>query len=649
MTLLDPRPTGAAENVPADGAVQPRRTGARAVAQTLIDNGVTDLFGIHGYINPVIEEACRLGARMWHFRHEQAAGFAAEAYARITRNPGVFFVSASAGMANALSSLSQGIGTRSPLILLVGQHGTAGDELGILQEGYAAQAFGSVAKWTRRLTDWELNSFWVRKALIDATTYPPGPVVLEIPLNNQWAYGEAVQRKYAASITGLPRVPQTQADPARVQDAAELLARAQRPVIIAGDGVYWSAGGPELTALAEYLQAPTGTRRTARGILSERHPLAMASGYRGPLLRAADVVLIAGLRAGELESWFEAPDWPSPATTTYIQSQDSPDELWWGLESHMLVGSSKLVLGQLLEGIRRQRGTDEPMDRTEWVNALRQARDGFRRRRADQLAAVSGRSPIHTYELAQAIADEADDDATIIYDSYQGSLYLTDALQATFAGQILDAGPRVALGQGVGMSFGAGIARPGKQVISLIGDGGIGLAGMDIETLTRYGVPAVLVILNNGSWGGNALMHDDLQPGMGSWDMTPDLRYDQVFKPFGCHVERVGDASQLRPALRRALDSGQVAIVDVVADSESVEASAPWLRLKIGEYYSRGLDDLSPQLRRHFETLSAVEVLRLHKSALDNGTRIPLSFMAGLCGRDERELAELADKTGYRY
>lgn len=246
-----------------------------------------------------------MGARMWHFRHEQAAGFAAEAYGRITRKPAVFFVSASAGMANALSSLSQGIGTRSPIILLVGQHGTAGDELGILQEGYAAQAFETVAKWTRRLIDWELNSFWVPKALVDATTYPPGPVVLEIPLNNRWAQGEAIQRKYVESVRELPHVPRTQADPTVVRDAVDLLARAERPVIVAGDGVYWSQGGTELTALAEYLQAHTGGRRTARGIISERHPLAMAAGYRGTMLRAADVVLIAGLRAGELE--FEAP------------------------------------------------------------------------------------------------------------------------------------------------------------------------------------------------------------------------------------------------------------------------------------------------------------------------------------------------------
>jgi len=224
-------------------------TGARAVAEALIDNGVTDLFGIHGYTNPVIEEACRLGAHMWHFRHEQAAGFAAEAYGRITRRPGVFFVSASAGMANALSSLSQGTGACSPIILLVGQHGTAGDRLGILQEGYAAECFESVAKWTKRLTDWELNSFWVRKALIDSITYPAGPVVLEIPLNNQWAFGDAVQRKYVAGLGELPTVPMTQADPARVVDAVEILHAAQRPMIIAGDGVHWSGGSSVAVAM----------------------------------------------------------------------------------------------------------------------------------------------------------------------------------------------------------------------------------------------------------------------------------------------------------------------------------------------------------------------------------------------------------------
>lgn len=633
---------------PAASAVVP--TGARAVAKAMIDNGVTELFGVHGYIDPVIEEACRLGARMWHFRHEQAAGFAAEAYGRITRRPGVFFVSASAGMANALSSLSQGIGTRSPILLLVGQHGTAGDHLGILQEGYAAEACKTVSKWTHRLTDWELNGYWVRQAVLDATTYPAGPVVLEIPLNNQWAGGDAVQRKYVPGSGVLPEIPRTQGDPARITEAAALLAQAERPVIVAGDGVYWSEASEELAGLAEYLNAPTNGRRTARGTISERHPLGLAPGYRGPLLRAADVVLIIGLRAGELESWFEPPDWPHPATTRYIQAQDTPEDLWWGLRSEVsIVGTSKLVLAQLLEALKQQRGTDASVARDEWLARLDAARADFHRRRTVRLGEVSDRRPIHTYELAQAISDEADDEATVIYDSYQGSLYLTDAIEAIRPGQVLDAGPRVALGQGVGMAFGAGIAQPGKQIVGLIGDGGIGLAGMDIETLTRYDVPAVLVVLNNSSWGGNSLMREDIHPHIGSWDMTPGLRYDKVFAPFGCHIEHVETAVELRPALRRAFDSGTVAVVHVVADCEGIEASVPWLRLKIGEVYSHGIANLSAAQRSLFSGLSAVEGLRLHKSALDNGTRIPMSFIAELTGHSEYELDELARTVGYRY
>ena len=646
MTLTAPGRDG----TPARSAgPHPHPTGARAAAQALIDNGVTDLFGVHGYINPVIEEACRLGARMWHFRHEQAAGFAAEAYGRITRRPGVFFASASAGMANCLSSLSQGVGARSPMLLLVGQHGTAGDGLGTLQEGYAADCFGSVAKWTRRLTDWELNAHWVRQGLVDAVTYPPGPVVLELPLNNQWGTGDAAQRKYVPG-GGLPDIPATQADPARVAHVVELLAAAERPLILAGDGVYWSDGADELVALAELLGAPTGARRTARGAIPETHPLAVPAGYRGPLLRAADTVLLVGLRAGELESWFEPPDWPAPDTTTYIQLQETAAELWLGLDTaENVLGSSRLVLAQITAGLRGRIGGSAAVARPDWHGRLTAARAAFAERRAATLASVAGRTPVHTYELAQAIADEIDDDATIVYDSYQGSLYLTDALTALAPARILDAGPRVALGQGVGMCFGAGIARPGAQVVSLVGDGGIGLAGMDLETLARYRIPAVIIVLNNGSWGGNALVHDDTQPEMGSWDMLPDIRYDQVFAPFGCHVEHVTTGTELRPALRRALDSGTVAVVNVVADTDGPEASLPWLRLKIGEYCSRGIDDVPDGARRYFRALSVIETLRLHKTALDNGLRMPMSFLAELTGHDEDRLTATAADTGYRY
>lgn len=618
-----------------------RMTGARAAARALVENGVTDLFGIHGYINPVIEEACVLGAQMWHFRHEQSAGFAADAYARLLRKPGVCFASASAGMANYLGALSQGIGALSPIVLLVGQHGTAGDRLETLQEGYAAECFKSVAKWTHRCTDWELNAFWVRKALVDSVSYPPGPIVLEFPLNNQFAFGPQPQRKYVPG-TGLPAIPQSQADPARVEVVVDRLLAARKPLLIAGDGVYWSGGATAYQELAEFLSIPAGARRTARGALPEDHALAYKASYRRRLFDEADLIVMIGMRAGELESWFEAPDWPR-GDVDYIQINETPGELWLGLPSvEMLVGSASLVLRQLLDTAKARLG-GKPLARDAWLATLKQARERFESRHAQTLKGHAGGTPIHTAELCQAIADVIDQDATVIYDSYSGSLYLSEMLTAQFPGQILDAGPRVALGQGVGMAFGAAVARSGKQVITLVGDGGIGLSGMDVETLTRYGKPAVIVVLNNSSWGGNALARTEIQPGIGSWDITPGLRYDAMMQPLGCHVEHVEQPDDLRPALKRALASGKVAVVNVVADTDGTGVSLPWLRLKIGEFWSRGIDDLPESVLKHFRAVSPLEALRLQKTARDNGTNITLAFMAAITGHPEETLRELAD------
>ena len=134
------------------------------------------------------------------------------------------------------------------------------------------------------------------------------------------------------------------------------------------------------------------------------------------------------------------------------------------------------------------------------------------------------------------LASVIDDDATVIYDSYSGSLYLTDALDARFAGQILDAGPRVALGQGIGMSIGAAVARPGRQVVTLVGDGGMGIAASDMETMIHYDLPCVVVVLNNSSWGGNALMGEDIHPNI-DWSVGKSNRWDLAFEAFGAHGE----------------------------------------------------------------------------------------------------------------
>lgn len=129
--------------------------------------------------------------------------------------------------------------------------------------------------------------------------------------------------------------------------------------------------------------------------------------------------------------------------------------------------------------------------------------------------------------------------------------------------------------------------------------------------------------------------------------MTLGLRYDEVMKPLGCHVEHVEQPGELRPALRRALASGKVAVVNVVADTDGTGVSLPWLRLKIGEFWSRGIDDLPESVLKHFRAVSPLEALRLQKTARDNGTNIDLAFMAAITGHPEATLRELADKLSH--
>lgn len=607
--------------------------GGMAVGRALKEDGVECLFGIHGYINLAIEEACHLGIQMYHFRHEQSAGFAADAYARCLRKPGVCFASASAGTANYPPPLLQAKGALSPLVLLVGQHGTGMDELNGLQEGYGTELLKIAAKWTHRCIDWDMHSFWVRKALKESQMYPPGPVVLEFPVDSLVRKGPDNQRKWIPTEQ-VPDGSQSYGDPALVEKTVQMLCEAKRPLLVAGDGIYWSDGMAELQELSELLQIPVHTRRTARGAVPENHPLAFVAGCRRPLFSNADMICIVGLQATQLEEWFEPPDWSLEAK--YIQIHEKPEEIWYALPTELAItGSCKWILRQMIDCAKDI--IKEPVERQEWLEKLKQAREKFKKRRQEAVQNYMTTKPIHPYSLCSAITEVLDKDATIIYDSFTGSNYLTGMIEARFAGQVLDAGPKVALGQGVGMCIGAQIARPGKQVMTLIGDGGMGISMGDIETMVRYNLPAIVVILNNSSWGGTSLSQDIFHPELGSWEIIPNMRYDKMFEHIGCHTEYVEEPEDLLPALDRSFNSGKPSVVNVISDS--TEIALPWAYIKFGDAYAKqGTGRLPERMAEYFKNQKPHVVKRMVKFWRDNSVEIPLEDVLSLTGMKEEDL-----------
>lgn len=598
--------------------------GAKVVGQTLKEEGVEALFGIYGSIGLVVEEANRSGIPMYHFRHEQSAGFAADAYARAARKPGVCFTSSAPGFTNLVSPIAQAKSALSPVVLLNGQHGTTGDGVDTIQEGYAAEVMKPFAKWTHRCLDWNMHKHWTSRALTESVQYPPGPVVLEFPRNTLNVRGKENQLKTAGPDRAKPALPY--GDPYEVERIVRILSDAKRPLIVAGDGIYWSYGEDALLKFAEKMGIPVHTRRTARGAVREDHPLAFTGGYRGGLFREADVICVIGLRATYLEEWFEPPEWRRDVT--YIQIQERADEVWSGLPTAAsVVGASANVLRQMTAIAPDSANTP---DRVAWRKTLSSARQKFKDR---QHAAVSKwMSPdapvLHPHVLGAKIAEVLDDSATVIFDSFTATSFLTDKLESKFAGQILDAGLHQPVGHGIGMAIGAQVARPGKQVLTLMGDGGFGISAMDMETLVRYNLPAVVVLLNNNSWSTVAAGHDSFYPDMGSWDNTHGIRYDRMMAELGCHVEHCETPDQITPALERSFASGKPSLVHVVGDTTTVHP----LRLRIcwGDTWTRGnLDQLPASAKAELKAAASPSTLRrVKKYWLDNGVDIPLEDLA---------------------
>jgi acetolactate synthase-1/2/3 large subunit len=510
-------------------------------------------------VSGVVEQ----GVELIHMRHEQAAAFAGDAYARITKRPAVCMASAGPGVTNMISGIAQAYLGRVPLVALLGQHATIHDQRGALQEMYAADMLRTVTKWSKRIVDWKTIAFDTKKAFRDALRYPPGPVALEFPTDKINVSGDITkQSPYTPRWLSGP-IPSSAGDPALVERAVNLLLEAQSPVIMVGDGIYWSGASAELLELVEMLQVPVNTRRLARGAVPEDHPLALGAGFRKNFLRDADLIIVIGHRLGYLEQYGQ---WGRKAK--YIQINEAPEEIEISRSTELeITGCPRLVLRQMIALVKER--IKESREGSTVQERIRQARKIWEGKLAEEESPAVKGSPIHPAVLSREVVDFLDPSATIVYDAFTTTQYLTDRVKASFSGQILDSGEFGAVGHGVGMGIGTQLARPGKQVFVLMGDGGIGVGGMDIETARRYKLPVVYLVCNNSMWTAvlqSTFFGDTL--GKSSFGMMPDIRYDKMFEVMDCHAEHVETPEQIRPALERAFNSGKTAVINAVMDEK---------------------------------------------------------------------------------
>ena len=524
-----------------------RLHGGRLIAQRLKAHGVTRLFTLSGGHLFSLYEGCRHeGVELVDVRHEATATFAAEGWAKVTRQPGVAALTAGPGITNGMSGMASALQNRSPVVVLGGRAPAFRWGQGSLQEIDHVPFVRPVVKLAATAGATPEIPGLVDEAFAVARRPHTGPVFLDFPLDVVFSEADAEE------IPDVPVPRALLADGAAIDRALALLADAERPVIMAGTNLYWGRGEGALQALAERRGIPVFLNGLARGCVPADHQLAFARARR-TALGEADVALVVGVPM-DFRLGFGAvfaPDCEIVAIDVAEPERDHPRavaaELYGDLSSTLtaLAGSGP--------------------DTSAWVSKLRELETA--KRAAERAELEDGRAPLHPMRVYGELAQVLDRDAIVIGDGGDFVSFAGRVVDSYLPGCWLDPGPYGCLGSGPGYALAAKLAHPGRQVVLLLGDGAFGFHGMDYDTLARHGVDVVGVMGNNGIW---ALEKHPMEFLYGGWsvaaDLRPETRYDTVVEALGGHGELVRTPDELRPALERAFEAGKPALVNVLTD-----------------------------------------------------------------------------------
>jgi acetolactate synthase-1/2/3 large subunit len=524
--------------------------GGRLVAKALKSRGVEHLFTLSGGHLFSIYDGCKEeGISLVDVRHEQTAAFAAEGIAKAARGVGVAALTAGPGVTNGLSAIAGAQANCSPICVLGGRAPEMRWGSGSLQEIDHLPFVSPLVKSAETVKDPAQIGPMTAAALDLAAAIPSGPTFVDYPLDVVFTEAEVdiplpLQIEQAEPATG-------------VEEAAALLAAAERPAIMAGTGLYWGRAEEELRALAEALGIPVFLNGLGRGCLPADHDLAF-SRARVTGLQGADVALVVGVpmdfRLGFGGSFGEE--------TKIVRLDVVPNQLPKNRTPDVeLVGDMRATLAAL----REASGVEGPRTGA-WLEQLRAVEE--EKRTAERGELDDERSPLHPVRVYRELNEVLDRDAIVVGDGGDFVSYAGRFIETFEPGCWMDPGPFGCLGAGPGQAIGAKVAHPDRQVCLLLGDGAFGFAGMEFDTMSRHGLGVVGVMGNNGIWG---LEHHPMKFLYGysvAAELRPETRYDELVESLGCDGILVREPGELKPALERAFASGRPTLVNVLTDPE---------------------------------------------------------------------------------
>jgi acetolactate synthase-1/2/3 large subunit len=532
-------------------------TGGHLVARTLKQAGVGYIFTLcGGHILPIYDGCVTEGIQVVDMRHEQACAHAGDAYARLTRNIGVAIVTAGPGVTDAVTGVANAYSARSPLLLIGGAAPLGLRGLGALQEMEQVALLRPITKGSWTVSETRQIPEVLTTAIRMALTGRPGPVFVEIPVDLLLTM---VEDRLAPIPVGYVHRNAALADSEDVVKLAHLVSRAERPVVMAGSGVYWDDAAKSLTGFAESAGLPVFMNGAGRGSLPPDHPLAFAHS-RGWALSNADLIVVLGAPLDFRLGYGRPPTFGDDARVVMVDC----DAAELGRNRALELGLAGHV-GRILDQLVDTLPAALPARFEEWRRRLtHKERESRAKLEAE---ADSDAVPISHYRWAREIASVVTPDTIVVGDGGDVVGCASKFVPVTAPGQWLDPGPFGCLGVGPSFALAAKLLHPDRRVLLIAGDGAFGLNGMEMETAVRFGLPMTVIIGNDGGWGqirNPQLSFFGAERAVGT--SLPFTRFDRMVEALGGKGVCITEPAAIRPALETALSSDELHCINVVLD-----------------------------------------------------------------------------------
>ncbi len=544
------------------------KTVAQVIAECLARHGVKTIFS-QSLPSAVLLAAEDLGIRQFTYRTENAGGAMADGFARISGQVSVVMAQNGPAATLLVAPLAEALKSSVPVVALVQEVERGNADRNAFQELDHLALFQGCTKWVRRVTMAARVEDYLDMAFAAAASGRPGPAALLVPAD--LLRETIIQHGQRQANLGNYPLDRTLADPEKIAAAADLIAAARHPLIMAGGGIHLSGAAQALARLQDEVHLPVMTTVMGKGAVCEDHPLSLGVGgnvlgrmspsrHLRPLIDRADLILLVGTRTAQngTDSWSAF-----SAGARFVHLDVDPGEIGRNYEALRLAGDAKLTLETLTDRLRGRRIRSQVL-----VAEIAAARE--RSAREIESLLRSDASPVRPERLMADLQRVLTPDTIVVADASYSTVWVASYLRCLAPGmRFLTPRGLAGLGWGLPMALGAKAARPSSPVLCVVGDGAFGHVWSELETARRTGTAVVLTVLNNGVLGYQKDAEDVKYGRHTSAVQFTNVDHAQIARACGCRGVAIKRPGDYLPAVREALACGETTLLDVDTDPEA--------------------------------------------------------------------------------